>query len=116
MKKRADDLEEEMFLAIEIWRESGLSQAAYCRQENISPHRFKHWWKKYRSLHALPSTTSKSTASQAQTPLGFIAVGVDHSTEASVIPRLEFHYPNGVKVVSDGVLSADQVRTLIQVV
>jgi hypothetical protein len=25
------------------WRESGLSQSAYCREQNISFHRFRYW-------------------------------------------------------------------------
>ena len=38
----------EMFLMIEQWQVSGLSQKAYCRQQNLSYHVFHYWYKVYR--------------------------------------------------------------------
>jgi hypothetical protein len=38
----------EMFFLIEQWKGSGLSQKAYCRQQNLSYHVFHYWYKVYR--------------------------------------------------------------------
>ncbi len=40
-----------MFLAVELWKESGLSQKEYAQQEGISLHTFKYWVKKYNADH-----------------------------------------------------------------
>jgi hypothetical protein len=33
---------------IKLWEESGLTQIEYCRQNNLSKHRFTYWCKRHR--------------------------------------------------------------------
>jgi predicted transcriptional regulator len=41
-------LQEEKFVMIRRWEESGLSQRKFTQQENIAPNNFYYWLKKYR--------------------------------------------------------------------
>jgi transposase-like protein len=51
MKKNQKYNQEEMFLAVELCKESGLSQKEYAIQEGLSLHTFKYWVKKYNVHH-----------------------------------------------------------------
>jgi hypothetical protein len=54
---------------IERWQQTHLSQAAYCKQYQLKPHRFSYWKRKLASLTQLPALQSH----------GFIQVVADHS-------------------------------------
>ena len=43
-----EELRKQKFLMIESWRQSGLSQKAWCSQENISYHIFHYWYRRFR--------------------------------------------------------------------
>lgn len=43
-----EEIYKQKFLMIELWQQSGLSQKAWCSQENISYHIFHYWYKRYR--------------------------------------------------------------------
>lgn len=40
---------QQMFDSIEQWQQSGLTQKAYCLQNNIAYHVFHHYYRRYRS-------------------------------------------------------------------
>ncbi|WP_372948467.1 IS66 family insertion sequence element accessory protein TnpA [Mariniphaga sp.] len=44
---------EEMYLAIELWQESGLSQSKFCSRENLSVKTFSNWYRKYKKEEGL---------------------------------------------------------------
>ncbi len=41
---------------IQAWRESGLSQTAFCRQEKLVAHQFNYWLSKSQSVSAKRKT------------------------------------------------------------
>ncbi len=43
-----------MFSFIESWRQSGLSQKAFCEQHQIAVHQFYYWYKCYRIKDDVP--------------------------------------------------------------
>lgn len=43
-----EELRLEMFRLIEAWKQSGLTQHTWCKQNNITYHRFHYWYKQYR--------------------------------------------------------------------
>lgn len=43
-----------MFSLIENWQQSGLSQKAFCEQQQIAAHQFYYWYKCYRMQNDLP--------------------------------------------------------------
>lgn len=92
------------------WRASGQSQAAYCREQQLSVHRLRHWKTKF-ERQALPSGTGEPglIPVQVQVPLATretpgdagvrvwlnercwveVAVGFDQATLAAVLQVLE---------------------------
>jgi hypothetical protein len=48
MRKNQKYSKEEMYLAMELWQESGLSQGKFCSRENLSVKTFSYWYKKYK--------------------------------------------------------------------
>lgn len=51
MRKNQKYTEEEMFLAVELYQESNLSQKDYAIQEGLKVGTFKYWVKKYNEFH-----------------------------------------------------------------
>src|SRR3954449_6413246 len=43
---------EQMFSMITSWQQSGLSQKAFCQQNNIGYHVFHYWYKCFRDAHS----------------------------------------------------------------
>jgi len=77
-KMRTSDQKEQMLEHVARWQSSGLSQAAYARQEEINLHTFRYWVKKEQ---------------QGSQPFdGFIHLGQTIPMEISL------RYPNGVEL------------------
>ncbi len=81
---------------INAWRESGLSQTVFCRQENLVAHQFTYWLSKDQSAPAKRKTSTR----------GFVPVTVVAPTS----PQLHITLPNGI--VLTGV--TDQNLALVQ--
>jgi transposase-like protein len=48
MRKNQKYSKEEMYLAIELWEESGLTQVNFCSREKLSVKTFSYWYRKYK--------------------------------------------------------------------
>lgn len=44
-----EEVKQQMFDKIEQWQQSGLTQKAYCQQNDIPYHVFHHYYRRYRS-------------------------------------------------------------------
>jgi hypothetical protein len=75
---RSTEQKEQMLEHVGRWQSSGLSQAAYARQEEINLHTFRYWIKK-QQLELQPFD-------------GFIRLGQTPPAEISL------RYPNGVEL------------------
>lgn len=65
----------EMFSMIDQWKESGLSQKAYCRQQNLSYHVFHYWYKVYRDEKGVaPDCNSTFVPLRLQQPTTHTAI------------------------------------------
>jgi hypothetical protein len=49
MRKNQKYSKEKIYLAIELWQESGLSQGKFCFRENLSAKIFSYWYRKYKT-------------------------------------------------------------------
>lgn len=72
-----------MFSLIEIWKGSGKSQTAFCKEKDIAYHRFHYWFKKYNDQNA---SVAQPTISELTLP-------------ASGGGCMEVIYPDGRKVI-----------------
>jgi len=57
MRKNQKYSEEEMFKAIELWNESGLSQVKFCTYEKLSVKSFCYWLRKYKKGKGHPAVS-----------------------------------------------------------
>lgn len=51
---------------IQQWSESGLSQSAYCRKNNLRPNRFTYWKQKFKTQNLPAEIVELSTAQVTQ--------------------------------------------------
>lgn len=106
--------QEERLLAIKMWRESGLSQGAFCKQEGISRSTFQHWRRRLDPTY-VKMTTSKSKNKKV-TPAFFPVEISAKDSSSSKVSTLEIQYPNGVKIICRENIEISKLQTLIQIV
>ena len=78
---------------IEQWQISGLSQAAYCRLHDLSPHKFNYWKRKPQ-----PSCEVKT-----KIPSGFTRIQVDKGIPSNREIGLSLLFNDGMRI--DGITS-----------
>ncbi len=91
------------------WRQSGLSQAAYARQQQIPLHRLSYWIRKRdRSV----STTTRSTTERQIAPEPFIQIPWQTSQRGR--GAIEMHLESGVLIRAYAGADPELLRTVIQ--
>jgi transposase-like protein len=109
MRKNQKYTREEMYMAIELWKESGISQENYCNQNNLSFSTFKYWQKKFQS-------DSQGKNSKSLKP--FIPVHIPQAITTNLAEAdthiISINYPNGVIVNCPAGISIEQIRGLIK--
>jgi len=75
-----------MYRLIDVWQNSGLSQASFCRQHGIAPTTFRDWLKRYKATKNQSSSLTK----------GFVPVKVEQMPNK--IFDAELMFPNGISV------------------
>jgi hypothetical protein len=94
------EVRQQMFQLIEQWKESGLSQNAFCEQQSMPFHKFYYWYKCYRGEHDIR---------QDNTP-GFVKLKIEKPVVASSV---EVHFPGGVRVFFHEPVSSNYLKTII---
>jgi len=91
------EVREQMFSMIADWQQSGLSQKAFCAQQEIRYHVFHYWYKVYRTSHALPEAS-------------FVKLRV---TPSPGLSSAELICTDGKRLVFHQPVSADYLKELI---
>jgi hypothetical protein len=109
MKKNQKYTHEEMNMAIDLWKESGLSQKSYCNQNNLAYNTFKYWQKKYQAdRHDKKPKSSKP----------FIPVHIPQAITTNLPEAdtgiISINYPNGVIVNCPIGINIEQIKGLIK--
>ncbi|MBW6481004.1 MAG: hypothetical protein K0B37_16355 [Bacteroidales bacterium] len=111
MRKNQKYSKEEMYLAIELWQESGLSQSKFCAHEKLSVKTFSYWYRKYKHEKGLSFKENK------ETPDTFIPVKVSGDRTTNVLDgkygRIEVSFPNGVQLSCPVGIDIGQLKNLI---
>jgi hypothetical protein len=94
------EVRQQMFQLIEQWKESGLSQNAFCEQQSMPFHKFYYWDKCYRRRHDVR---------EDNTP-GFVKLRIE---KPSVASSVEIYFPGGVRVLFHQPISINFLKTLI---
>ncbi len=100
-----------MYLAIAMWRESGLSQSKFCRDEKLSVKTFAYWLRKYKQEKGFPVGKNDNV------PKTFIPVEVSNDITGIVSGPgcIEVTFPNGVELKCPAGIDILQLKTLINV-
>ena len=100
-----------MYLVIELWQESGLSQVKFCSGEKLSVKTFSYWLRKYRKEKGLLEGRGKKVSET------FIPVEVSRDrTSNRANPdygRIELAFPNGVQLSCPVSIEISQLKSLI---
>ncbi len=91
------EIRRQMFEAIELWKQSGLSQKAFCEQQSLKFHTFYYWYK----LHKQENNNSQSA---------FLKFQIAKPVAASSV---EIHFPGGIRLVFHEPVSSSYVKSLI---
>jgi hypothetical protein len=93
--------QEDMFKMIGSWKQSGLSQKAYCEQNNIRYHVFHYWYKRFRDEQdAIDDAT-------------FVPLNVKPSTFPVSNSAIEILLPDGKRILFHQPVSPDYLKALI---
>ena len=101
-KSERKNWQEEMFSLIKKWKESGINQADFCKQHDLSLHAFYYWLRKYKQVN----TTAENE---------FLPVEIKPPVNGNR-EDIKIHYPNGVLVSLDKSVSISRIRALIKAV
>ncbi|MDB5247284.1 MAG: putative transposase [Segetibacter sp.] len=93
--------QEDMFSKIALWKESGLSQKAYCQQNNIRYYVFHYWYKRYRDQQ---SAVKENT---------FVPLNVKPSTVSLSSSAIEILLPDGKRILFHQPVGPDYLKALI---
>lgn len=110
MNYHSEEQREEIQMAISLWRESGLSQGAFCRREGIARSTFQSWRRRYDSTYE--SVEQKANTASKTAKQSFIALEMKGSVISST-DDLEIIYPNGVRVKCKSTTSDERLRSLV---
>lgn len=88
------------------WQSSGLMQATYCRQYQLSYHQFKYW--KYKLVVSSPITP-------AEINVGFTRVQLAETTKRPASSSLCIQFSDGTKVIGIALDTMPLVRQLVEV-
>lgn len=91
-----------MLSMIEAWKQSGLSQKAYCGQNNIRYYVFHYWYKRYRDQQEAVGNNA------------FIPLNITSSPcLAACAANIEMILPDGKRILFHQPLSSDYLKALI---
>ena len=93
--------QEKMFASISFWKQSGLSQKAYCEQNRIRYHIFHYWYKRYRDEQ---SNSSESA---------FIPLTVKPSFSDATCANIEVVLADGKRILFHQAVSSDFLKAVI---
>lgn len=93
--------QEEMFAMIGLWKQSGLSQKAYCEQNKIRYYVFHYWYKRYRDEQAGINSPT------------FFPLNVNLPLYNTTCANVEVVLPDGKRILFHQPISSDFLKAVI---
>src|SRR3954451_1770550 len=92
--------QEDMLRMIVTWKQSGLSQKAYCQHNNIRYYVFHYWYKRYRDQQGPVEDGT------------FVPLNVKPSASQVSNSAIEMLLPDGKRILFHQPVSADYLKAL----
>ena len=100
-------LQQLMFSVIEVWKDSGKSQQAFCREKELDYFKFQYWFRKYKRSNLPDVNTVRSSFARIKIK--------DSLTTTSVTGGLlELIFPDGRKLIFHQPVEVSLVRSLLE--
>lgn len=96
-----NNTQKQMFAMVEAWKQSNLSQKAWCEQNQIRYHVFHYWYKLYRD---------KQSGSPAP---AFIPLTVKPSFSDATCANIEVVLADGKRILFHQAVSSDFLKAVI---
>jgi hypothetical protein len=97
-----EQVQQQMLAMIASWKQSGLSQKAYCEQNNIRYYVFHYWYKRYKDKQ------------RPQKDIGFVPLNVKPSSSLDACSAgIELLLPDGKRILFHQAVSSDYLKALI---
>src|SRR3954467_7720131 len=93
--------QEDMLKMIASWKQSGLSQKAYCEQNNIRYYVFHYWYKRYRDQQGAVDNGT------------FVPLNVKPSTFPLANSAIEILLPDGKRILFHQPVCPDYLKAII---
>ena len=93
--------QEDMLRMIDSWKQSGLTQKAYCEQHNIRYYVFHYWYKRFRGQQDAVEDAS------------FVPLNVKPSTFSVSNSAVEILLPDGKRILFHQPVGPDYLKALI---
>ena len=94
------EIQQQMFGQIEQWKQSDLTQRAFCSQNNIPYHVFHYWYKRHRvAQHGADNQ-----------PSSFVKVEVPPQAGYA---HIELVLPDGKRILFHHLVSSDYLKAII---
>jgi hypothetical protein len=91
-----------MFNSIEQWQRSGVSQKAWCAENNVPYSVFHYWYRRFRNLHPENEQGAANSFVQIKVP-----------NHLSGTPWCELVLPNGQKLFFYQPIAVEFIRSLL---
>jgi hypothetical protein len=95
-------IQQQMFDGIQQWQRCGLSQKAWCEQNNVSYGVFHYWYRRFRNQHSENKVDTKD---------GFVQLQVQDRLSGT--PRCELVLANGQKLFFHQPVPAAFIKSLL---
>lgn len=98
----SEQTQQQMLAMIASWKQSGVSQKAYCEQNNIRYYVFHYWYKRYKDLQT------------AEKDADFVPLNVKPSVWLDTgNAGIELLLPDGKRILFHQAVSSDYLKALI---
>jgi hypothetical protein len=95
------NIQDKMFALISSWKQSGLSQKAYCEQNQVRYHIFHYWYKRYRDKQLNSGEPA------------FIPLNVKPSLSDATCANIEVVLADGKRILFHQAVSSDFLKAVI---
>lgn len=98
------------------WRASGLSMAAYCRQELVPYHRFTYWVQQEGARRAQSAALAPVASAKVPDHFTCVELSPNPTNDCLSVPVLSLELPSGIRLELGRSCSRHEILAVVQAV